>query len=95
MRPTPIPDAEVWPGAIRVVLAAPCGNLGGHRSSVDQASVVEVLINRGQDTGAPCACVRLQLEPGDLKEPAAGGTVWLSAYGPMPVFCMDIKGPGE
>lgn len=95
MLPTPIPDQEIWPGAVRLVVGAPGGSLTGDGSSVDQATAVEVLVDRGQNTGAPRCCVRFELEPGDLDKLAAGGTVWLSVYGPLPVFCMDVKAPGE
>jgi hypothetical protein len=95
VRPTPIPDAEIWPGAVRLVLAAPSGDLTGDGSSVDQAAAVEILVDRGQNTGAPRCCVRFELESGDLEKLTAGGTVWLSVYGRLPVFCMDVKGPGE
>jgi hypothetical protein len=95
MRPTPIPDAEVWPGAFRAVLSGPSGDLTGDGSTVMDAQAVEVLFDRGQDTGAARACVRLALEPGDLEKLAAGGVVWLGVYGPLPVFTLDVKAPGE
>jgi hypothetical protein len=112
MRPTPIPDDELWPGARRVTLAGPSGDLTGDGSSVDQAAAVEITLDRhpipadanrttkalydvGQDTGAPRCCIRLALEPGDLEKLAAGGVVWLGVYGPLPVFTVDVKAPGE
>jgi hypothetical protein len=63
VRPTPIPDAELWPGSVRVVLGAPGGDLTGDGSGVDQASAVEVLVDRGQDTGAPRCCIPSSWSP--------------------------------
>ncbi|MEU7590688.1 hypothetical protein AB0A95_30905 [Micromonospora sp. NPDC049230] len=90
MRPTPIPDNEVWPGSFRAVLSGPSGDL----TDTDVAPV-EVLMDRGESTGVARACVRFELEPGDLEKLAAGGTIWLGVYGPLPVFTVDVKAPGE
>ncbi|SBT63934.1 hypothetical protein GA0070622_0902 [Micromonospora sediminicola] len=90
MRPSPIPDDEMWPGARRMVATGPSGDL----TDTDIAPV-EVLVDTGEHTGLPRVCVRLRLEDGDLEKLAAGGTVWLAVYGPLPVFSVDVKGPGE
>ncbi|GAA3455889.1 hypothetical protein GCM10018962_77230 [Dactylosporangium matsuzakiense] len=87
MRPTEIPDAEVWPGARRVMFGAP--------PDMPDVESVPALVDRGEDTGEVRALVRLELEPGDLEKLAAGGTVWLGFYGAMVPWCVDVKGPGE
>lgn len=87
MRPTPIPDAEVWPGAVRAVFGAP--------PDAPDVLPVEALCDSGQDTGLPRASVRLELEPGDLAKLAAGGHVWISFYGGMVPWCVDVKAPNE
>lgn len=89
MRPAAIPDEAIWEGARRMVIAPPDGDL----TSTDIAPV-EVLVDRGQDTGIPRISTRCVLEEGDLEKLQAGGTVWISFYGTqlMP-FSVDVVGP--
>ncbi|GEP38869.1 hypothetical protein NPS01_25320 [Nocardioides psychrotolerans] len=77
MRPTPIPDAEVWEGATRLVIAAPDGDL----TNPDIAPV-EALVDRGP-SGARNLSVRCELEDDDLAKLAAGGTIWITFWGGM------------
>lgn len=86
MRPAAIPDNAVWPGARRVVVGPPDGDL----TSTDIAPV-EALVDVGQDTGIPRISVRCILEDGDLEKFADGGTVWVTFYGGQLVpFCVDV-----
>ncbi len=70
MRPSTIPDAEVWEGARRVVVSGPDGDLTG------DIRPVEVLIDRAAD-GDTRICSRVVLDPGDLERLAAGESFWL------------------
>jgi hypothetical protein len=81
MRPTPIPQAEVWPGAVRARFGPPEG--------MPEVATVEALVE------GRVASVRLELEPGDLDKLAAGGVVWLSFVGQMVPWSVQVKGPGE
>jgi hypothetical protein len=92
LRPTTIPDEQVaiHPGSVRGVLAAPGGDL-----TDPNIAAVEVLFDRVHDGAAERVLVRLALEDGDLERLAAGGNVWLAFYGPIPVFSLDVKAPGE
>lgn len=89
MRPAAIPDEAIWEGARRMVIAPPDGDL----TRTDIAPV-EVLVDRGPDTGTPRISARCVLEDGDLEKLQAGGTVWVSFYGNQLVpFCVDVVGP--
>lgn len=88
MRPAPIPDSAIWPGARRVVIGAPDGDL----TRTDIAPV-EALFDVGEDTGIPRISVRCVLEEGDIEKLATGGTVWIAFYGGQLVpFCVDVVG---
>lgn len=88
MRPTPIPDDAVWPGAVRIVVAAPDGDL----TNPDIAPV-EVVADRAEDGVHPRFHVRAILEPGDLEQLAAGGHVWLTMWGAVVPFALSVA-PG-
>lgn len=88
MRPTPIPDREVWYGALRRVFAAPDGDL----TNPDIAPV-EVLAD--QQDGDVRIHVRCELEDGDLERLTAGGTVWITTWGGLLPFAVNVAGPGE
>jgi hypothetical protein len=87
VRPTPIPDNEIWTGAQRVVFAAPNGDL-----TDAVIAPVEALVDRSP-SGFTCASVRCALEPGDLEKLTAGGTVWVTFYGRMTPFSVDVLPP--
>lgn len=87
MRPTPIPDHEIWTGAERRVIGPPRGDLD---SGIDP---VEALIDRSETTGALNLSVRLVLEEGDLEKLAAGGTVWLTFWGHMVPWAASVVAP--
>jgi len=74
MRPTPIPDAEVWEGTVRRVISPP----GGDLTNPDIAPV-EALV----DPAAATLSVRLVLEGDDLANLQAGAPIWLTFFGSM------------
>ena len=78
MRPTPIPDHDIWAGAVRRVISPP----GGDLTDPDIAPV-EALVDRSPSTGAVNLSVRCELEGDDLAKLQAGGTVWLTFWGGM------------
>lgn len=74
MRPTPIPDEEVWPGTIRKTIGPPVGSTG--------IRPVEALIEMDPETQTPVFRIRCELEDADLQRIAAGKrTFWLSWWG--------------
>lgn len=73
MRPTPIPDAEVWEGGERLVIAGPDGDLTGDVRPVDAMVTV--------DDGRPCISMRIALDVGDLAKLASHGVFWLTIHG--------------
>lgn len=88
MRPTPIPDAEVWEGATRQVIAAPDGRLDN-----PDIAPVEALIDRSPSTGHRTLSVRCVLEDDDLAKLQAGGTVWLTFWSAMVPWAATVVGP--
>lgn len=85
MRPTPIPDAEIWAGAVRQVIAPP----GGDLTNPDIAPV-EAIVDRSPSTGARTLSVRCVLEDGDLEKLQAGGTVWITFWGAMVPWAVTV-----
>lgn len=85
MRPTPIPDAEVWAGAVRRVLGAP----GGDLTDPDIAPV-EALFDRSPTTGAVNISSRVVLEEGDLEKLAAGAPIWVTFWGAMVPWAISV-----
>jgi hypothetical protein len=85
MRPTPIPDAEVFEGGTRITVAGPDGDLTGDIRPVE--AVVTV------DDGRPCFSMRITLEDGDLERLSAHGVFWLTILGrqlqPFSLFVPD------
>lgn len=90
MRPTPIPDAEVWEGAVRRVMSPP----GGDLTNPDIAPV-EALFDRSPSTGALCISSRVILEEGDLEKLAAGAPIWVTFWGVMVPWSIAVAEPGE
>lgn len=82
MRPTPIPDAEVWEGATRKVFAAPDGDLLN-----PTIAPVEALVDQAPD-GTTNISVCLELEQHDLATLQAGGRVWLTFWGHIVPFAL-------
>ena len=88
MRPTPIPDHEVWAGGIRRVISPPGGDLTN-----DQCAPVEAIIDVLPGPGAVALSVRCVLEDGDLETLAAGGLVWLTFGGHMVPWAISVVPP--
>lgn len=85
MRAAPIPDECVWPGAERRVATAPSGDL------LDpNIAPVEVLVENGAH--GPLISVRCILEDGDLVKLAEGGVVWITFWGALVPFAVNVSG---
>lgn len=84
MRPVPIPDEAVWEGGVRRVFAAPDGDLIN-----PDIAAVEAIIDESLG-GKPRISVRCALEEGDLEKLAGGGHVWISFYGGLLPFAVDV-----
>jgi hypothetical protein len=87
MHPAPIPDDAVWEGSHRMVMGPPDGDL----TNPDIAPV-EVLVDRSSIGGLRYS-TRCVLDPGDLATLQAGGAVWVSFYGAVVPFSVDVTGP--
>lgn len=85
MRVTTIPDEAVWAGAERIVVGPPDGDPTG------AIRPVEAVVHTSPSTGMPVLSVRCALEDGDLEKLAAGEHVWVSFYGGMPPFSVDVQ----
>jgi hypothetical protein len=85
VRPIPIPDAAVWNGARRVVVAGPDGDLTN-----DLIRPVEVIEDRSPSTGMRVLTALCALDPGDLEALTAGGLVAVSFYGALTPFSVDV-----
>ena len=89
MRPTPIPDNEVWSGAVRRVIAPPDGDL----TNPDIAPV-EALVDRDPHSGALNLSVRCTLDDDDLATLQAGGVIWLTFWGAMVPWSATVAPAG-
>lgn len=87
MRPAPIPDEAIWEGAVRTVFTAPDGDLLN-----PTIAPVEVLVDAVSD-GNRRINVRCVLEDGDLDKLMTGGHVWVSFYGALVPFSVDVTAP--
>lgn len=85
MRPTEIPDGEIWSGSKRIRVEG-FGDVADVQALVDESRA-------GVLDGAARFNIRLELEDGDLEKLAAGGVVWLSLYGNVLPFSVDVAGP--
>lgn len=85
MRPAPIPQEAVWEGGRRIVVAPPGGDL-----THPDIAPVEAVADMSASTGVVRMSVRCVLESGDLEKLAGGGHVWISFYGQMVPFCVDV-----
>lgn len=85
MRPAPIPDDEIWDGSRRIVVSAPDGDLTN-----SLIAPIEMLVDVVPSTGGPCFSARCVLDPGDLEKLQEGKHVWVSFYGGVPPFSVDI-----
>ena len=88
MRAVPIPDEAMWPGSRRIVMAPPDGDLTN-----PDIRPVEMLVDLAESIGGLRYSTRCVLEPGDLAKLQAGGHVWVSFYGAVVPFSVDVTGP--
>jgi hypothetical protein len=88
MRPTPIPDHEIWEGATRKVILPPDGDM----TNPDIAPV-EALVDRSPSLGSVRLSVRCELEDDDLHQLQAGGTVWITFWGGMVPWSTSVLPP--
>lgn len=86
MKPTEIPDDEIWAGAKRV-------RVEGHGEEIPGVDAIVDQTRTGVLDGAARFNIRIGLEDGDLEKLAAGGVVWLSFYGNVLPFSMEAVGP--
>jgi hypothetical protein len=82
MRVAPIPDAEVWAGAQRIVMAPPDNDPTGEIRACEM--VAEIVL------GHPAYSARCVLEDGDLEKLQAGGNVWITFYGGVMPFSVNV-----
>lgn len=87
MRPTPVPDHEIWEGARRMVIAPPDGDLTN-----PTIAPVEAVADQAPD-GSLNLSVRCVLEDGDLDKLQAGGTVWITFWGHMVPWAITTVAP--
>lgn len=87
MRTTPIPAEFVWEGAHTQTIGPPPGY------EAEIAPVDAVVDWPESIPGQVRLSVRCELEAGDLAKLAAGGHVWISFYGQMVPFSVDVTGP--
>lgn len=85
MRPSPIPDAEVFDGGERIVIGGPDGDLTGDIRPVEAVVTME--------DGIAAFSMRVALEPGDLEKLQRHGVFWLTCLGrqlqPFSLFVPD------
>lgn len=86
MRATPIPDSEIWPGAVRKVYAA---------AGRGDIAPCEALVDRAPKSGHVNISVRCELEAGELEQLQAGGVVWLTFWGAMVPWAAVVAAPAE
>lgn len=87
MRPSPIPDDEMFAGHQRVTFSKPEGE------EYEEVLPVEVQATIDEEMGLPMLRVRVELEPGDAERLAAGEPFWLTFWGHMPIFDVAMVEP--
>lgn len=83
MRPTPIPDTEVWADHERIVMRAP----EGHDPTGD---IRDVEMLQSEQNGMPTFSVRFVLEDGDIEKLQAGTPIWFTMWGHVVPFDAQI-----
>lgn len=89
MRPTPIPDEEIWEGGHRLVVAPPGGDLTGEETGIEPVeAIVDVL------AGPVRFCLRWVPEADDLERMAAGEPLWMILYAErLPPVALTLSEP--
>ena len=88
MRPTPIADGQILEGHDRLVMGPP----RGHDVTGDTRAV-EMCCQRDPEYGQVFRA-RYVLEDGDLERLAAGEPIWVSFFGMVVPFAVDLAEPG-
>lgn len=88
MRPTPVPDEEVWEGAKRMVIGPPRGDLSSG------IAPVEVLVDRDATEG-PRMYLRWIIEADDLRRIENGDTVVWMTFWSDHLHPVSLGLPGE
>ena len=86
MRPGPIPDEHIWPGAKLVVFGAP----EGHDQELLEILPVSGLVDEAKD-GINRIHIRIDVDKLDLDQLQARGWFWLVFYGGVTPF--DVAHP--
>jgi len=90
MHPTPIPEGDIWEGAVPKVIAPPGGDL-----TDPDIGAVEAIVDV-TELGHRYS-MRLALDSGELDALRAGGVVWLQILGarlqPFSVTVAAVDGP--
>lgn len=81
MKPSPIPEAEMFPGHQLVTFRAAEG-----LTTSAEVHPVEAQAGYDEEMGMPMFRVRVELEAGDAERLAAGEPFWLTFWGHMPIF---------
>lgn len=84
MRPTVIPDIEMWPNSKRITMMPPDGDM-----TSSDIRAVEMLVDLNKDN-IVCYHAMCILEDDDLELLKNGGRVWVSFYGLVPPFCLTV-----
>lgn len=94
MRPTPIPEAEVWDGGERVVIGPPVSQEDQLDPECRPVEVVVDFVEFG-GAGVPRFNVRVQLEDDDLERLQKDPSLWVSfiAY-QMPPMAVGVLPQG-
>lgn len=88
MRPIPIPDDHIWPGAVRRVVMPPGGDPTNEEISPVEA-VVDIVTMMGEPTKR--YHMLIQLEPGDVEKMAKfGNRFWVVMYGVVVPFHVSL-----
>lgn len=89
MRPTPIPDDEVWAHCERKVILPPDGDMTNEE--IESAEAVRGIMNT-QNGETPFHAFRIVLEDGDLERLQKGEPIWIVQIAPFVVpFCMVFR----
>ena len=88
MKPTPVTDDHIAafhdgnPEAVKRMFAAPPDSLN--------VEPCEAVVHRSSDGETAVIRVPMELEPGDLAALQNGGTVWVSMWGGLAPFAVEV-----
>ena len=85
MKPVPVTDEMVGADAVKRVFLAP--------PDMEDVSPCEAVISASPDGKTVLVQVPMKLEPGDLENLQAGGTVWMTMVGNLLPFAVETAPP--